>query len=111
MTRRIILLAALLGVLPLAVLAQETPTPEPARTVTVRPGLTVSDQDVFAVYVSSVTVNGSGQFASVEVYAAVADTGFVRLTPCGLVVECAPIVVRADGVVQGEGWPLVPGGE
>lgn len=110
MMRRLLLVAALLGVLPLVVAAQETPVPEPAR-VTVRSGLAVSDQDVFAVYVASTTVNEAGQFASLEVYAAIADEGFVRLTPCGVAVECAPIVVRAADVAQGNGWPLVAGGD
>lgn len=100
-----VLAAALLApVLP--AVAQEAPTPAPKQVV-VRPGLSVTDQDVFAVYVASTTVNDAGQFASIEVYAALADEGFVRLTPCGVSVECAPIVVRAEGVNQADGFALV----
>lgn len=102
-----VLAAALLApVLP--AVAQEAPPPTP-KQVTVRPGLTVTDQDVFAVYVTSTTVNEHGQFAGIEVYV-VGEDGPQRLTVCDdVVVACEAITVRAEGVNQGDGGALVWG--
>lgn len=100
-----VLAAALLApVLP--AVAQEAPAPAPKQIV-VRPGLTITDESAFAVYVKSTTVNEKGQFAGVEVYV-ITDDGPQRLTLCDdLVVPCNPITVRAEGVNQGDGGALV----
>lgn len=89
--------------------AQEAAPPAP-KQVTVRPGLTVTDQDAFAVYVEAKTDNDAGQFARIELWVAIPDVGFVRVTPCDdLAVACDPITVRAEGVNQGDGGALVWG--
>lgn len=100
-----VLAAALLApVLP--AVAQETPAPAP-KQITVRPGLTITDDSAFAVYVTSTTVNEHGQFAGVEMYV-MTDDGPQRLSICDdLVVPCNPITVRAEGVNQGDGGALV----
>lgn len=100
-----VLAAALLApVLP--AVAQEAPTPAP-KQITVRPGLTITDDSAFAVYVASTTVNDKGQFAGVEVYV-ITDDGPQQLTVCDdVVVPCNPITVRMDGIHQGDGFALV----
>ena len=103
-----VLAAALLApVLP--AVAQEAPPPAP-KQVTVRPGLVVTDQDVFAFYVDATADNDNGQFALVELHVAEADTGFVQVTRCdNIVIICQPFVIRAEGVNQGDGGALVWG--
>lgn len=102
----ILVLAAASAAAILPARAQETPAPPP-KQVTIRPGLTVTDQDAFAVYVDSTVVNDRGSFAGIEVWI-VTDAGPQRLTVCDdLIVDCAPLHVRMEGVNQGDGFALV----
>lgn len=89
--------------------AQDEPAATEPKQVAVRPGLTVSDQVLGAVYVTETAVNEAGQWAGVEMYV-LGDEGAIRLTPCDDVrVACAPIHIRAEGVNQGDGFPIVAG--
>lgn len=102
----LLVMAAALALGVLTARAQDAPPPpadEPARLVTVRPGVQVAEDEPVVIYVDTTVVNATGQYALTAIYGKPANAPFTQLTPCDdIIVRCELVPMQIENPIQGD---------